>query len=570
MGTKNNTTIANTMRDLSLSNSAPKGAYFILVALFLVSQFFVTQASRNHIDITIFGVPAQMSDFTGVFASISNALTFFLTVFYRKTGFITSLVFLIVQQPMMVINLFVTRSSMSVPGIFTNVFTLVCVSMIYINQSRSIKYQYRIREQAVTDSLTSLPNRFACSELLNDLIAKNNRFAVVSIDLNNFKSINDTMGHDFGNRVIKAISERWKTLADSPESGTSDFICRISGDEFALVIRDAADLDEITNTARMFKDELEKKLTIDDCDYYITACWGYAVYPDDASSSDALFSSANAAMHESQRLSNSNILMHFSPEILKTEHNLEVEGKIRKALEQDRVFFNLQPQYDMNHKLRGFEALARMKDNDGSVISPADFIPVAEKTGLVDKIDLKVFRLAAAFLADVMKQKDTDITISVNVSVRHLMKNNFIEEIRKTLDEYNVPADRFEIEITESIMIDSADRALQCIEEIRNMGMQVAIDDFGTGYSSLSYLNSFPANMLKIDKSFIDGVNASESSRQYVATIISIGHVLNLDVISEGVESDDQLETLRKIGCDYIQGFVWGRPLMPEEAEKLI
>ena len=185
-------------------------------------------------------------------------------------------------------------------------------------------------------------------------------------------------------------------------------------------------------------------------------------------------------------------------------------------------------------------------------------------------IDMRVFELAVQFMGTLVTDPASDITMSVNVSVRHLMKNNFLDDIKRILNKYGVAPERIEIEITESIMIDSAEKALQRITELKKMGMKVAIDDFGTGYSSLSYLNSFPSDMLKIDKSFIDKMNQNEVSRQYVAMIISIGHTLDLKVISEGVESADQIDTLKAIGCDYVQGFVWGRPLPPEEAEKLV
>jgi EAL domain-containing protein (putative c-di-GMP-specific phosphodiesterase class I) len=224
----------------------------------------------------------------------------------------------------------------------------------------------------------------------------------------------------------------------------------------------------------------------------------------------------------------------------------------------------------MKKNLRGFEALARMKDADGNAISPVDFIPAAERVGLIDKVDATVFRKAAAFVGKLIRAREADIVLSMNVSVRHLMKNDFIDELREMIASCSVPARNLEIEITESIMIDSAEKALDRIKQVKAMGIKVAIDDFGTGYSSLSYLNKFPADMLKIDKSFIDVMNTSESSKQYVATIISIGHILNLKVISEGVETEDQLETLRKVGCDYIQGFIWGRPLPPEEAARLV
>ena len=224
----------------------------------------------------------------------------------------------------------------------------------------------------------------------------------------------------------------------------------------------------------------------------------------------------------------------------------------------------------MDHRLRGFEALARMKDDNGNYISPSDFIPVAEKTGLVDRIDMRVFEMAVQFIRDVINETGADITMSVNVSVRHLMKNNFIDDIKRILRKHNVSPSIIEIEITESIMIDSAEKALQRIDELKQLGLKVAIDDFGTGYSSLSYLNSFPTDMLKIDKSFIDNMSLNESSKQYVAMIISIGHTLDLKVISEGVESDDQVKILKSIGCDYIQGYVWGKPMLPEDASKLV
>ena len=224
----------------------------------------------------------------------------------------------------------------------------------------------------------------------------------------------------------------------------------------------------------------------------------------------------------------------------------------------------------MEHKLRGFEALARMKNADGSFISPGEFIPIAEKVGLIDKVDSMVFRKAAAFFSELIRKTGLDLILSLNASVRHIMKNGFIEEIRDLINNTGISPDQLEIEITESILIDSADKALECINELRGMGIKLAIDDFGTGYSSLSYLNKIPANLLKIDKSFIDRINSSESSKQYVAAMISMGHIMGLDVISEGVEETEQIEALRSIGCDLIQGYIWGRPLSANDAEKLV
>ena len=428
----------------------------------------------------------------------------------------------------------------------------------------------RLKQMSYTDALTGLPNRFACTDYITGLLEKNERFAAVSIDLNHFKSVNDTLGLEAGNQVLIEVSNRWKAIADRDAPDTSDYITRINGDEFLLVIAGYSSEEALANAVRQYANALNNHMTIDNCDLYISASFGYAEYPTDAGTADAIISRANAAMNEIKKENSSDHILRFTCDILKNERMLEIENKIRAALENETVFFHLQPQYDINHNLRGFEALARMKDQDGTPISPGEFIPIAENVGLIDQVDAMVFQKAAAFFSNLLKKTKLELTLSLNASVKHLMKNTFLDEINELLKSSGIPAHQMEIEITESIMIDSADKSLQCIEQLKRMGVKIAIDDFGTGYSSLSYLNRFPANLLKIDKSFIDKMNTSASSRQYVAAIISIGHIMGLDVISEGVEEPDQLATLREIGCDYIQGYIWGRPLPPEEAEKLV
>ena len=370
--------------------------------------------------------------------------------------------------------------------------------------------------------------------------------------------------------LLIEIASRWKSIADTGVSGTLDFITRIAGDEFSLIIRNYHSDDDIMNTIKQYEAALNRRLTIDNIDLYISASFGYAKYPTDANNLDSLFSYADAAMTEVKREGSGNHILRFSPELLKVERTLEIERKLRNALENETIYFNLQPQYSIDHKLRGFEALARMKDSDGNVISPGEFIPVAEKVGLIDKVDGMVMKKSATFFGELLKRSGADITLSVNVSVKHMMKNDFLDELREIINIGKLPANHLEVEITESVMIDSAEKALQCIEEIKKMGIKIAIDDFGTGYSSLSYLNKFPADLLKIDKSFVDDMNKDDSSKQYVAAIISIGHIMGLDVIAEGVEEEEQLASLKDIGCDYIQGFIWGRPLPMNEAERLV
>lgn len=448
--------------------------------------------------------------------------------------------------------------------------TLELTSFILASELYSYKMVEHLKYMSYTDALTKMPNRFASSDYVADLIKRNERFTVVSIDLNNFKSVNDTLGFKAGNKVLIELAKRWKAVSDDESTETKDYITRINGDEFLLVIYGYSNESVLRSDIARYADALTDHLTVDGCDLYITASFGYAEYPTDADTSDALISHANLAMNEIKKAKSSDHILKYSSDIVKNERTLEIENTIRKALKKDTIYYNLQPQYDMEHKLRGFEALARMKDSEGNFVSPGEFIPVAEKVGLIDKVDSMVFKKAAAFFSSLIKKTDLDLTLSLNASARHLMKNGFVEEIRELLENTGIAPEKLEIEITESILIDSADKALQCINELRDMGVNLAIDDFGTGYSSLSYLNKIPANLLKIDKSFIDKINTNESSTQYVAAIISMGHILGLDVISEGVEEDEQLEALRSIGCDYVQGYIWGRPMSAEDAEKLV
>lgn len=562
--------VDKTLRNLSLKRETPKSAFVLLLLIYAIAAVLTTMSSRIRGQVVLFDIPFEYSSLTGVFSLLTNTCAICLVMLFHKVGYITAMILVCSSFPMMFVNVFIRQNYKNIPGFFNGLMVIVAITIIFLGNRKIVNYQNSIREQAVTDRLTGLPNRFACTELMNDFLHSNSRFALVSIDLNNFKSINDTMGHDTGDLVLKAVADRWKALADSTTTYTTEFIARITGDEFMLIISDYLTNDEVETAIAAYKDELEKKITIDDCDYYLTACFGYTLCPDDSSVLENILTFADAALHEVKSSGSGSRILKFSPDVLNTERSLEIERKIRSALSDNKIIYHLQPQYDMDHKLIGFEALARLKEDNGTYISPAEFIPVAEKTGLVDRIDNRVFELAVKFMGDVLKETSSDITLSVNVSVRHLMKNTFLDEIRRVLEENNVSPEHIEIEITESIMIDSADKALQRIEELKRMGMKVAIDDFGTGYSSLSYLNNFPSDMLKIDKSFIDKMNQNEVSRQYVAMIISIGHTLDLKVISEGVESQGQVEVLRSIGCDYIQGYVWGKPMPPEEARKLI
>ena len=561
--------LEKTLERLAKRRKAPVYVFVLLLLLYLASAIIVRLTAGSQDVVMLGGNPLYIYTFAGVFSSVSNLCVVLMVIFCGKLGYIVSVIVLLGQFPMMLVGILHGNLS-SLPGLFANVLTLIVVVVIYLTNRKIEEYQYKIQEQATTDVLTGLPNGFASSALINELIRRNSPFSNATININNFKIINDTMGFEIGNKVLLEISSKWRKIADEGLSGTLDFVSRINGDEFSLVVRGYDSIEDVEKTIKKYESVLEEKMLIDGYEVFVNASFGYAAFPLDATEFDTLINYSVAAMKEIKRINSSEHILRFTPELLKDKKSLVIDNKVRYALENDMIGFNLQPQYDMSHKLRGFEALARMKDNEGNSISPVEFIPAAERLGMIDSLDLMVYRKSAIFIGELIRETGSDITLSINASVKHLMKSGFAQEIRSLLEDSGIPPKQLEIEITESILIESAEKAADCLNELKDMGIRIAIDDFGTGYSSLSYLNSFPSDILKIDKSFIDKMNDSDSSEKYVEAIISLAHVLDLEVIAEGVEEPEQLKTLSNIHCDYIQGFIWGKPLTQDEAEKLL
>lgn len=566
---KDNRVIERTIDDISSGRKLPDFAFFFVLFLCILANIITSATANTDFSMLIGGVEIPVYVFAGVFSSVSNICIIFMAVLFGKKGYYSSLTILLIQIPFILIGVVKHQAINSIPGIFGNILAIIAITCIYKYNQKVDRFQSEMQYQAVTDQLTGLPNSYAATKLLKDLISHNTEFVNVTININRFKNLNETLGFIAGNEALKEVASRWKEICESGSTGTLDFAAHLSGDEFALIIRNYSTEEDYYNTLKKYENAMNEKITIDGCDIYLTASFGYVVCPDEADTLDTVCTYSTAAMHEIKRKNSSNHILHFTPDLIEGDEKVEMETKIRKALENDAIFFYLQPQFSIDHKLHGFEALARIKDSDGKMISPAVFIPVAERAGLVDKIDVTIFKKSAKFIGELIKKTGLDITLSINVSVKHLMKNDFVDEVQDIIKEAGLKPENLEIEITESVMIESMDRTLCCVKEIESMGIRIAIDDFGTGYSSLSYLHNLPVHMIKIDKSFIDAMNLSESSKKYVAAIISIGHILGFDVISEGVEGDAQLDTLREIGCDYIQGYIWGKPLDPEKAMEL-
>ena len=557
------------MLDEFSKNSFPLWGFFLLLAIYLVGAYFIRISSSSTRIVFLMGQPLPLRSLTGAFSSIFNLCVVLMVVIYKKPGLIVSLIALATQYFPIVIGL-IHGDATVITGFFVTSFIIVTVLLLYKYIAKMEKSQEKMRNLAVTDRLTGLPNRFAVSELSDARIKKNEPFAVAIVSLNNFKGISNALGQQVGDQILIQVGKRWQSLADSGKTGTKDFVAFRKNNEFAIVVSEYVSEDDLRDTMDCYEEALREKLIIDNCDFTLTASFGYSSFPEDAYNTETLLNNAYTAMYKAYKTAHSGCIVRFTPDIIENDASIEIERKIRYALENGHVYFNLQPQYDMNHKLRGFEALARIKDVNGKQISPVDFIPVAEKAGLVDSIDREVFSSAAKFFGSLLKKKNSDLTLSVNISVHHLLRMNFIEEIHEILASSGLPAKNLEIEITESVMIESVEKAMDRIKQIKEMGISIAIDDFGTGYSSLSYLSNFPADVIKIDRSFIMNMNSGKEAKRYVAAIIAIAHIMKYKVIAEGVETQNQLEDLEEAGNDFIQGFLWGKPLEPEEASKIV
>ena len=548
----------------------PKWTIIILIITYFI--IFLTNFKINRIELSLIIGQFHIKplSISAILGQLQMFILIIMVIFYRKQGIITALTLSIMQGILLIFTMIKFNSYSPISGLAAQITSISVVVIIYLYLKKLDMNSKTITEYAVTDALTGLPNRRAFNDYLSQIIenysSETDKFALVMVDLNNFKNINDSVGHDFGDNVLCEVAHRLKMIQDK-----NDFIARIGGDEFILILKNYGTLDNLTHIVKNYSDIISNRFTVNKNHFYISASIGISLFPQDSKDPSEIFRYADAAMYYSKNHNNTTISMYNRSMTEKIENNVALEQKIRTALDGDYLYFVLQPQYETKtKKLRGFEALVRMNDEQGNQIRPDLFIPIAEKTGLITQIDNWVIRNAMLFLKKFLALSEEKPILSVNISVLHLLNISFLDEIRLILDETGFPPNQLEIEITESVFIFSMSKAVETLKELKKMGICIALDDFGTGYSSLSYLSRLPIDLLKIDKLFIDELITSDSGKKYVAAIISIGHIMNFSVVSEGVESQEQLDILAKLESDYIQGYIWGKPMLPHDAAKLL
>jgi diguanylate cyclase (GGDEF)-like protein/PAS domain S-box-containing protein len=421
------------------------------------------------------------------------------------------------------------------------------------------------------DALTGLPNRVLFIDRLEQAIASakrfNKKFALIYLDIDRFKTINDNLGHNFGDKLLEQIAARLKSII----RGT-DTLSRPTGDEFYIIINNISDLDDVGTVIRKIFDKISEPFDIEGYKVNITASVGVTVYPEDGQNAGVIMRNAEAALYYAKELGRNTYQFYKAEMTTKSKYAFELKNRLKKALEDGEFVLFYQPKLCIKTcQIVGAEALIRWMHPERGLIPPNDFIHIAEYSGLIKQIGEWVIEEACNQLKEWRKKGLPEITVSVNVSSVQFQDRNLKKQVEINLKKSDILPRQIELELTETIIMKDSETAMQLLNALKAMNILISIDDFGTGYSSLSYLKRFPIDTIKIDRSFISSLTrANDEDTSIVRTIINLGKNLGLKVIAEGVETQEQLELLRKWGCDEYQGYYFSKPIPVNEFEQLL
>ncbi|MBL4710989.1 MAG: EAL domain-containing protein [Gammaproteobacteria bacterium] len=428
-----------------------------------------------------------------------------------------------------------------------------------------------INFQAYHDLLTKLPNRALLNDRLSLAINQAKRekenLAVMFLDLDRFKNINDSLGHMIGDELLQQVSTRLKGCIRE-----GDTLARFGGDEFTLMLPKLQNgREDASKLAKKITTTLKQPFIVDGHELYVSASIGIALYPQDGTNIENLIKHADVAMYHVKG-QGKNGYQFYSNEMNEPYiENLSLDTGIHKALDNDEFKLVYQPQINLRTgEIVGVEALLRWEHPEHGLIAPAEFIPFAEESGLIVDIGLWVLKTACAELNRWRLAELPEIRMSINISARQLMEDSIVQDIFSTIKAYDIPGNCLELEITENAIMDDMDSIIRKLKELSTQGITIAIDDFGTGYSSLSYLHKLPIQTLKIDRTFLQESHITKGDNTIINTIVAMAKGLDLNVIAEGVETQTQLDYLRKIECSEAQGFLFGKPLAPEIIAQLL
>ncbi|CCQ66273.1 GGDEF [Crocosphaera watsonii WH 0402] len=428
----------------------------------------------------------------------------------------------------------------------------------------------RLEYRAFYDTLTDLPNRNYFDENLEIALVKaknnNNLMAVVFLDLDCFKNINDSLGHKVGDQLLKSFAQRLSSCVRN-----NDIISRWGGDEFTVLLPQINSPEDTINLAQRILEDLKQPFEVAGHQLYVKTSIGIAIYPQDGEDGETLLKNADAALYRAKERGRNHYRFYSSTMTSKASLLLKLENLLYQALEEESLSLHYQPQLNLtNNKVSGMEALLRWYHPEFGNVSPLKLIPLAEKTDLIIPISLWVLKTACLQNKAWQKRGFSPIPIAVNLSPKQFQQPNLVDIVAQVLEDTALEPHLLDLEITETAMMQNIDSSRETLQNLRELGVQVSLDDFGTGYSSLGYLQKFPVTTLKIDQSFIQTLQANSGNTAIISAIIALGQSFDLRVIAEGVETLQQLELLQGLNCREIQGFWFSRPLKPTDATTLL
>ncbi len=461
-------------------------------------------------------------------------------------------------------NEYITKNALGTTSFLIFVLILFVVYYVFVAYNTLLR-EYKKKNKvlfktAYYDVMTKLPNRQYVHNEITKLIEEEKPFYMAYFNINDFKSINDLISHEIGDEVLKIVA---KTL--STYKGKHDFIARVGGDEFIYIFTNDVNRSEIEYKISDIVYKMKEPMLIDKHNISIELSCSVCRYPDHGNNYKELLKAMDISYFKTKAIENTNILFYEHEMGDEANKKREFEENLSKALERNEFYVVFQPIMNANNEVSYFEALLRWKSMVLGQVSPFDFIPVAEKLGIIHDIGLFVFKKSCEFLIRVNEEFFKDCKISINVSPLQLKNSRFIHQINEIIKESKINPSNVIIELTESAFIDNSEITKDSIKNLNTMNIMTAIDDFGTGYSSFGYLTDLNVDNLKIDKVFIDGMTVSEKKSKVVKSIISIGHNMNMTVTAEGVETKDQIDFLRNFDCDFIQGYYYSKPLEEKE-----
>ena len=432
------------------------------------------------------------------------------------------------------------------------------------------KAEEKINRLAYFDIVTGLANRTLFEEKLNKCIENTNAnkemFGLMYLDLDNFKNVNDTLGHAFGDLLLKNVANLLKRHIKK-----EDIVARLSGDEYAIIIPNLDTPEQINSLAEKIKEELQHPFILSNQEVYVTVSMGIAIYPMDGEDQLTLFKNADTAMYCAKEKGKNSYEFYLHEMNIKVMEKLNLQNDLRRAVKNNEFVVYYQPQVSMEtSEIVGFEALVRWIHPAHGLVSPLKFIPEAEEMGLISDIGEFVLRTACTQNKQWQNMGYPPKYMAVNLSARQFQQKSLLKVIEDVLAETQLDTKWLELEITESICMNDLKFTIDLLSKFNDMGVTIALDDFGTGYSSLNYLKKLPIQVLKIDKSFVDNITSDHKELAIAKTITTLAHTMNLSIVAEGVETEEQFAVLKELNCDKAQGYLFSRPLPAADIERLL